>query len=93
LKGKRINLSREKFQQTVLNDLKQRGIVATLVYPGTNGGVFIPCDEGEVRTVAHQILDRVYSEVVNLEGIAQPTSFKHLFNPLKQQVSQIKGSI
>jgi ABC-type antimicrobial peptide transport system ATPase subunit len=33
-----ISLSREQFQQTILGELKREGIVATLVYPGRQGG-------------------------------------------------------
>jgi len=67
LRSCRIVLSREAFQQTVLGELKRQGIVATLVYPGPQGGVFIPCTEDEVRMAANQILNRINSEVENFE--------------------------
>lgn len=86
-------INKEEFQQTILGELKRIGIVATLVYPGVQGGVFIPCNENEVRTVANQILDRVDSEVGNLEGIAQQTPFSNLLSLLRQIISWIKENI
>ena len=88
-----INISREEFQQTILGDLKREGIVATLVYPGPQGGVFIPCTEDDVRKVANQILDRVGSEIKNLAGISRQTSFSNLVSLLAQIISWIKKSI
>lgn len=88
-----INISREQFQQTILGELKKQGIVATLVYPGRQGGVFIPCTENEVREVANQILDRVDSEIENLAGISRQTSFSNLVSLLAQIISWIKGNI
>lgn len=88
-----INLTREEFQQTVLGELKRDGIVATLVYPGPQGGVFIPCNEDEVKIVANQILDRVSSEVGNLEGVAQQTSFENLLSLLRHIISWIRGNL
>ena len=93
LQANGINLSREHFQQTVLVELKRKGIVATLVYPGSTGGVFIPCNEDEVKNAAEQILKRVYSEIGNIEGVAQSTSFGNLFSLLKRIVSYIKGQL
>ena len=88
-----INISREEFQQTILGELKREGIVATLVYPGPQGGVFIPCTEDDVRKVANQILDRVDSETENLAGISQQTSFSNLVSLLAQIISWIKRNI
>lgn len=88
-----INISREEFQQTILGELKREGIVATLVYPGPQGGVFIPCTEDDVRKVANQILDRVDSEIENLAGISRQTSFSNLVSLLAQIISWIKGNI
>ncbi len=93
LQANGINLSREQFQQTVLGELKRKGIVATLVYPGSAGGVFIPCNEDEVKTAAEQILNRVCSEIENIEGVAQSTSFGNLFSLLRRIVSCIKGQL
>ena len=88
-----INISREQFQQTILGELKRKGIVATLVYPGRQGGVFIPCTENEVKEVANQIFDRVDSEIVNLAGISQQTSFSNLVSLLAQIISWIRRNV
>ena len=88
-----INISREEFQQTILGELKRKGIVATLVYPGQQGGVFIPCSENEIKEVADQVLSRMDSEVKNLAGISQHTSFNRLLNLLAQIISWIGGNI
>lgn len=93
LSSQGIKISREEFQQTILGKLKRKGIVATLVYPGPKGGVFIPCNEDEIKKVVNQILSRVDSEVINLEGILQETSFNKLFDSLVQIISWIKGNI
>jgi len=90
LQDNQILLDRERFQQEVLGELKRQGIVATLVYPGPQGGVFIPCTEDEVRTVANQILDRVNSEIRNLRGITQETHRGCLFLLLEEIVNRIK---
>lgn len=82
-----INLNREAFQQTILGELKRDGIVATLVYPGPQGGVFIPCTENEVKEVANQIFDRVDSEIGNLAGISQQASFSKLVFLFQQIIS------
>ncbi|GAH51514.1 unnamed protein product [marine sediment metagenome] len=39
------------------------------------------------------ILNRVYSEIENIEGVAQSTSFGNLFSLLKRIVSCIKGQL
>lgn len=88
-----ISISREQFQQTILGELKREGIVATLVYPGRQGGVFIPCTENEVKEVANQIFDRVDSEIGNLAGISQQTSFSNLVFLLTQIISWIRRNI
>lgn len=64
-----------------------------MVYPGPQGGVFIPCDENEIRVVANQVLSRIDSEVENLAGISQYTSFNKLFGLLVQIISWIRGNI
>jgi hypothetical protein len=93
LQSQGINLNREEFQQTILGNLKRKGIVATLVYPGTQGGVFIPCSEQEVKQAADQVLDRINSEVVNLAYTSRDTSFHNLFSLLSQIISWIKNNI
>jgi len=93
LSSQGINISREEFQQTILGKLKRDGVVATLVYPGPQGGVFIPCNEDEIKKVANQILSRVDSEVKNLLGISQHTSFSKQLDLLVQTISRIRRSI
>jgi len=69
LRNQKINLTREEFQNNILTDLKKEGIVATLLYSGPKGGVFIPCDVSEIREVAKQVLERIVQELRNLEKI------------------------
>lgn len=88
-----IDISREKFQQTTLGELKREGIVATLVYPGPSGGVFIPCKEEELSKVANQVLKRVDSEIENLAGMLQHTSFQNVINDLAQEISRLRDNI
>ena len=93
LKNQGINLTREEFQNTVLTELKRAGIVATLVYPGPQGGVFIPCDASEIREVATQVLDRVVQELRNLEGTATQTQIEHIVSVLRELVELLKELI
>ncbi len=93
LRSRGINLNREEFQNTVLTELKRTGIVATLVYPGPQGGVFIPCDASEIRKVATQVLDRIVQELRNLEGTATQTQIEHIVSILKELVELLKGLI
>jgi len=76
--------SREGFQNNVLTELKRRGIVATLVYPGPQGGVFIPCNQTEIREVSRQLLSRVVQELTNLEGTANRTRIQASIQRLRQ---------
>lgn len=69
-------INRENFQQRVLVELKREGIVGTLIYPGPRGGVFIPCNEEEVRQVARQVLTRIRQEVTNLSGLVRETNLE-----------------
>ena len=84
LNRQNIGMSREEFQNQVLTDLKRQGIVATLVYPGPQGGVFIPRDENEVVQVARQIIDRVTQELTNLGGITNQTRVHDIIAVLKE---------
>lgn len=88
-----IDIGREAFQQTILGELKRDGIVATLVYPGPQGGVFIPSSEDEVREVTSQVLERIDSETRNLSGITTNTSFSNLISLLSQIISWIKNNL
>ena len=90
LRSQGINLNRGEFQNTVLTELKRAGIVATLVYPGPQGGVFIPCDASEIRKVATQVLDRVVQELRNLEGTATQTQIEHIVSILRELVELLK---
>jgi len=86
--------SREDFQQEVLIPLKKEGIVATLVNPGPQGGVFIPCNEDEIKEVARQLFERIESELENLEGSATGVqNIEKLANSLKTIVSRLKNTI
>lgn len=80
--------SREGFQNNVLTELKRLGIVATLVYPGPQGGVFIPCDQTEIREVSRQLLSRVVQELTNLEGTANNTRIYRRIQQLRQAAEQ-----
>jgi hypothetical protein len=85
-----IRLSRENFQQTILCELKRRGIVATLVYPGRQGGVFIPQCMEDVETVVRQILRRIVAEVGNLRGLVLGTPFANMWQEVEEYLSQIE---
>jgi len=93
LRDQGINLNREEFQNTVLTKLKRAGIVATLVYPGPQGGVFIPCNDSEIREVATQVLDRIIQELRNLEGTAMQTQIGHIASILRELVELLKRLI
>ena len=93
LSNQAINLNREVFQNTVLTELKRAGIVATLVYPGPQGGVFIPCDASEIKEVATQVLDRIIQELRNLEGTATQTQIEHIVSVLRELVELLKRLI
>lgn len=97
LSGVGFNLGREAFQQTVLGDLKRRGIVVTLVYSGPGGGVFIPLCDNEVKTAARKLLGRIESETENLHGTLVVSGGLHnattLVSGLLAQVRQIIGQI
>ena len=93
LRSKGFNLNREEFQNTVLTELKRIGIIATLVYPGPQGGVFVPCDVSEIRVVATQVLERITQELINLEGVATQTQIEDVIYVLRELVKLIKELI
>jgi hypothetical protein len=93
LEQNHINMSREAFQNQVLVRLKQEGIVATLVYPGAQGGVFIPCDQNDLTTVATQLISRVTQELANLESIARHTRFRRMITPLRRSAESVRRRI
>lgn len=85
--------TREGFQNSVLTDLKRVGIVVTLVYPGPQGGVLIPCTESEVRQVASQLITRVVQEVSNLQGATRYTSFNNIICALRRAAVRASNRI
>ncbi len=87
------HFSREGFQNSVLTELKRRGIVATLVYPGRRGGVFIPCDQSEIRQVSRQLITRVVQELTNLEGTLNHTQIQHSIRQLRQAAERTRQGI
>ena len=88
-----IRLARESFQNMVLTELKRDGIIATLVYPGSKGGVFIPCSENELKTVTEQVFRRITQELNNLEGVVKKTHLSELVVSAKQQIEILKNQI
>ncbi len=86
-------IDREKFQKEILGELKKRGLVATLVYPGPKGGVFIPCTVDEIKTVTKQVLMRIDSEVENLDGILKNSQYNNLLSSLKSEILNIQNRI
>ena len=88
-----MRMSREEFQNQVLTDLKREGVVATLVYPGRQGGVFIPCSQNEARQVATQLISRVVQELTNLEGIARQTQLRNMITPLRRRAESVRRRI
>lgn len=88
-----FNYSRPRFQELILTELKRQGIVATLIYPGRKGGVFIPCNQGEIRIVCEQVFRRVIQELSNLEGSAQATSLLGVVSSARQQIENLRSKI
>jgi|GEM_PF-1362079 len=87
------NLNRESFQQRILVELKRAGVVATLVYPGPRGGVFIPCNENEVKQVVRQVLDRVNQEIQNLLGILLGTQMETLIGDFQTDIKRVVDNL
>ena len=87
------NLTHEEFRNSILTELKRLGTVATLVYPGPQSGVFIPCSEDAIKEVAKQVLRGVNSEVTNWIGISKGTSFSKKLRALNQVISYLKEII
>ena len=84
---------RSPFQNNVLTELKRLRIVVTLVYPGGQGGVFIPSGQAEIRQVARQIVSRVVQELTNIEGTTRNTSVHRHIAQLRQVAQQIMQRI
>ncbi len=93
LRQQSIYMSREEFQNQALVELKREGIVATLVYPGPQGGVFIPCDQNDVRQAATQLLGRIVQELTNLDGIVRQTQLRRMIASLRNRVESVRGRI
>jgi len=86
-----LQYSRENFQHQVLIPLKQKGVIATLIYPGpTKGGLFIPCNTNEIKQVYRQVLERVLSE---LNNIAYIVSSSDINQNIKILITQIQNEI
>jgi hypothetical protein len=75
-------LSREMFQYEILIPLKQHNIIATLIYPGPQGGVFIPKDEDEIIVVLSQIKTRFIEQTSNIIPLCSGTRFESDINEL-----------
>jgi len=90
--GNRTN--REEFQHSILGDLKREGTLATLIYSGGLGGLFIPCDDSEIEGVARQVFARVIGELANLRGMTVHTPRIHqVVDETIQQVQQQSSRI
>lgn len=81
-----FNLGREEFQQNVLIQLKQAGTIATLVYPGRNGGVFIPRSQHDLEHAVSQVFDRVEAELENIAGSSQGATFHQTIIDIRRHV-------
>ncbi|UCD17376.1 MAG: hypothetical protein JSV44_00250 [Candidatus Zixiibacteriota bacterium] len=93
LRSNGFDISREEFKHTILADLKQMQMVATLVSGGRQGGVFIPCHAREVREAARQMLDRVITELLHLEAMAAPTAFGNKISRALKVVELTRGKV
>ena len=93
LRQQNIYMSREEFQNQILVELKREGVVATLVYPGPQGGVFIPCDQNDVRIVATQLIGRVVQELTNLEGIVRQAQLRNMITSLRNRSESVRRRI
>jgi Zn-dependent oligopeptidase len=89
----RLGMQRELFQETVLTPLKREGIVATLVYPGPQGGVFIPCEDQDIHVAARQLLKRVTQELHNLEQLVVGQTYETTVHALKQAADTLRKAI
>lgn len=63
------------------------------IYPSRQGGVFIPCNENEIRIVAEQVFKRIIQELTNLEGTVAPTSILQLITSAKQEMERLERQI
>ena len=63
----RASYNRESFQQQVLSDLKQEGILTTFIYGG--GGVFIPSCDDDVNQSLGYVVQRVTRELENIRAV------------------------
>lgn len=88
-----LHYDREEFQQQVLTDLKRQGLVASLVYPGRRGGIFIPCDNQEVHEVTVQVSRRVLSELRNAEGSAMGSPDETGIRDLRRRAEAFDNSL
>ena len=78
--------SRESFQHQALIPLKQKSVIATLIYPGTKGGLFIPCNSNEIKQVYKQVLERILSELNNINHIISSSEINQNVQMLIMQI-------
>ena len=90
LKSKGYLFNRENFQYQVLIPLKYQNFLISLPYPGGIGGVFIPCNIDEVKKYYNQVLNRVYSELTNIQNLA---NFSNVANNLSDIVDLVQEEI
>ena len=88
-----FTLNREEFQNQVLTQLKREGTLATLVYPGRQGGVFIPYGDDDLQHVTAQIMERLVQELTNLEGSAASSKNEPAIRLLRKIVEVFKDSL
>ncbi len=93
LSGMGYNYDRSGFQQEILTELKREGIVATLIYPGPRGGVFIPCSQEEVRSACQQGFQRVIQLLSNLEGSAVGTALSEVISSARREMEHLERKI
>jgi len=82
------NYNREAFQNTILTELKREGIIASLIYSGPQGGIFIPCDQSDIRRVVQQGFDRIIQVLRNMEGSATGTHYVNILSDLREIVTE-----
>lgn len=93
LEKKGYSLSREQFQQKILVELKRKGIITSLVYPGSKGGLFIPCNLKEVNKATEQVFDRICSHLKNIEYFYGGEDLEKELKELKKMVEKLKNEL
>lgn len=87
----------EEWQHNVLGPLKREGIVATLIAPGPQGGVFIPLSEQEMDEVREHYLSRATALLENLRDMihhGEPRdAFDRTLEATLAQLRQLRNAI